>query len=107
VEQLAADAPEGPRSELLGRTRALIPAATTSPRRAAKHAHGGLTAREREVAALVARGLSNRAIAERLVVGERTVEGYVANSFAKLGFNTRAQLAAWAVERGLGGPTGD
>jgi DNA-binding NarL/FixJ family response regulator len=66
-----------------------------------KQAFGGLTAREREVAAMVARGHSNRAIADELVIAERTVEGHVANILAKLGLEARTQIAAWAVARGL------
>jgi predicted ATPase/DNA-binding CsgD family transcriptional regulator len=60
-----------------------------------------LTAREREVARLVAQGASNRQIAETLVIGERTAEAHVSNMLAKLGLTTRVQLAAWAVARGL------
>jgi len=60
-----------------------------------------LTPREREVAALVARGLSNRAIATELVITEATVERHVGNIFAKLGLASRAQLAVWAHEHGL------
>jgi non-specific serine/threonine protein kinase len=60
-----------------------------------------LTPREREAAALVARGLSNRAIAHELVITEATVERHVGNVFAKLGLTSRAQLAVWAVEHGL------
>ena len=70
--------------------------------RAAKEAAGGLTAREREVAALVARGRSNREIAAALSVGERTVATHVSNILGKLDLTSRAQIAAWAVERGLG-----
>jgi DNA-binding NarL/FixJ family response regulator len=62
---------------------------------------GGLTAREREVAALVARGRSNREIAAALVLGERTIETHVSNILAKLGVNSRQAIAAWAAERGL------
>ncbi len=54
-----------------------------------------LTRRESEVAALIAEGLSNRAIAERLSVSERTVEHHVAATFGKLGLRSRAQLAAF------------
>ena len=60
-----------------------------------------LTAREREVTALVAEGLTNRAIAERLVVTERTVEGHVAHALSKLGFTSRSQIAAWFTRRSL------
>jgi DNA-binding CsgD family transcriptional regulator len=54
-----------------------------------------LTRRESEVAVLIADGLSNRSIAERLVVSDRTVEHHVAAIFGKLGFRSRAQLAAF------------
>lgn len=63
--------------------------------------YGGLSAREREVAALVAQGKSNREIAASLVVSERTAEAHVSNILGKLGFTTRAQIAAWAIEKGL------
>ncbi|MCA2217722.1 ATP-binding protein [Jidongwangia harbinensis] len=55
----------------------------------------GLTRREREVAALIAEGLSNREIAARLVVAQRTAEGHVENILSKLGFTSRAQVAGW------------
>ncbi len=63
--------------------------------------YGGLSAREREVAALVAQGRSNREIAACLVVSERTAEAHVSNILGKLGLTTRAQIAVWAVEKGL------
>jgi DNA-binding NarL/FixJ family response regulator len=53
------------------------------------------------VATLVAHGRPNRAIAEQLVVTERTVEKHIENIMSKLGFNSRAQIAVWAVESGL------
>jgi DNA-binding CsgD family transcriptional regulator len=71
------------------------------PREAAKQAFGGLTAREREVARLVAQGKTSREIADLLVVSERTAEGHVNNILRKLGFTSRAQIAAWVVEKGL------
>jgi DNA-binding CsgD family transcriptional regulator/tetratricopeptide (TPR) repeat protein len=55
----------------------------------------GLSLREREVAQLLGEGLSNRAIAERLVVGERTVESHVSAILAKLHLSNRAQIAAF------------
>ncbi len=70
-------------------------------RQAAKMQFGGLTAREREVARLVAQGLSNREISEALVISHRTVGAHVGNILNKLKFNSRAQIAAWAVERKL------
>lgn len=54
-----------------------------------------LTAREREVARLVAGGLSNREIGKTLVISERTVDAHVQHILNKLGFNSRAQIAAW------------
>jgi DNA-binding CsgD family transcriptional regulator/sugar lactone lactonase YvrE len=57
-----------------------------------------LTRREREVAELVAAGLSNRQIAERLVISERTAEAHVEHIRAKLECRSRAQVAAWFVE---------
>jgi non-specific serine/threonine protein kinase len=60
-----------------------------------------LTTREQEVATLVARGLTNRQIATRLVITERTAETHVQNILNKLGFNSRAQVAAWAANQGL------
>lgn len=57
-----------------------------------------LTKRERQVAALVARGLSNRQIATELVVSPRTAQGHVENILTKLGFTSRAQIAAWTVD---------
>ncbi len=72
-----------------------------TPRQAAKQEFGGLTAREREVAALISQGESNREIAEQLVISERTVESHVANILSKLGFTARTQIAAWAAEKGL------
>jgi DNA-binding CsgD family transcriptional regulator len=62
---------------------------------------GPLAPREREVAALVAQGLTNQEIASLLVITERTAETHVQHILNKLGFNTRAQIAAWAVENGL------
>ncbi|MDF3311222.1 protein kinase [Rhodococcus sp. T2V] len=58
-----------------------------------------LTKRERQVADLIAEGLTNQAIADRLVISPRTVQGHVEHILAKLGFTSRTQVAAWVVER--------
>jgi len=58
-----------------------------------------LTPREREIVTLVARGHSNRAIAEDLFISPATAARHVANILAKLGFTSRTQIAAWAVGR--------
>lgn len=60
-----------------------------------------LTPRERDVAALIARGLTNREIADQLVITERTAETHVQHILNKLGINSRAQIAAWAATHGL------
>ncbi len=56
-----------------------------------------LTRREHEIAELVSAGLTNRAIADRLVLSERTVEGHVRNTLAKLQLANRTELTAWAL----------
>jgi DNA-binding NarL/FixJ family response regulator len=58
----------------------------------------GLTAREHEVAMLVAEGLSNRDIATSLVISEMTVEVHVKHILNKLGFRSRSQVAVWVTE---------
>ena len=61
--------------------------------------HYGLTPRELEIARLVARGRSNKAIAAELVISPATVARHVANIMTKLGFRSRAQIAAWITGR--------
>jgi non-specific serine/threonine protein kinase len=58
-----------------------------------------LSARQWEVAVLVSRGQSNRQIAIELVVSERTVDTHVSHILRRLEVNTRAQIAAWVVQR--------
>jgi len=70
------------------------PAAAGSPAGAAP---ARLTPREREVAGLIAVGLSNQEIAARMVISARTVETHVQHIMVKLGFTARAQIAAWAA----------
>ncbi|HZO32361.1 MAG TPA: LuxR C-terminal-related transcriptional regulator [Chloroflexota bacterium] len=59
-----------------------------------------LTRREQEIAVLMARGLTNRQIADTLVISERTASTHITNILGKLGFVNRAQVAAWVVEQG-------
>jgi DNA-binding CsgD family transcriptional regulator len=106
LEELSAELPEGLREAFLRNTTARLPRPyRLSARRTASARAGGLTEREREVAGLVARGRSNREIAEALVLGERTIETHVSNILSKLGLTSRREIATWAQERGLADPT--
>jgi DNA-binding CsgD family transcriptional regulator len=103
LEQLASTLPdEEMRAGYLQGAASEFPRASTkqtaSSRRTALQTPGGLTARELEVALLVAQGKTNREIAAELILGERTIETHVGNALSKLGFTSRAQIAAWAVE---------
>jgi DNA-binding CsgD family transcriptional regulator len=82
--------------------------ATDGPARSvsqSSRATGHLTPREREVAALVARGLTNRQIGDALVVTEGTAALHVKHILAKLGLGSRVQIVAWAIEHGLHRPS--
>ena len=61
----------------------------------------GLTAREREIAELIAEGLTNRDVAARLTISVRTAETHAQNILLKLGFRSRAQIAAWVAQQRL------
>lgn len=65
-----------------------------------------LTPREREVVALLAEGLTNAQIADRLYISPRTAAVHVSNVLSKLGMGSRAEVAAWAVREGVVGPDG-
>jgi non-specific serine/threonine protein kinase len=60
--------------------------------------YAALTKRERQVAHLIAQGLTNKQVAAKLVVSPRTVHGHVEHILTKLGFTSRAQIAAWITE---------
>jgi DNA-binding CsgD family transcriptional regulator len=62
---------------------------------------GELSAREEQIAALVAEGATNPEIARRLFISEGTVSGYVSTALRKLGLSSRAALAAWSAKAGL------
>ncbi len=81
-----------------------LPAAKSAPVAGTRGA-AVLTPREQEVAALIAGGLTNREIASRLVIAERTAEGHVQSILNKLSVGSRAQIAVWAVEHGLRVPS--
>jgi predicted ATPase/DNA-binding CsgD family transcriptional regulator len=66
-----------------------------------------LSRRELAVAQLIAQGLTNRQIAAALVITEGTTSNYVQRVMNRLGFHSRAQVAAWVAERGLQGPASD
>ncbi len=83
------------------RGRAAAEPATARPAQGAPA--GALTAREREVVALLAAGLSNRAIASELYITPATAARHVANILAKLDFSSRSQVAAWARAGANGG----
>jgi HD-GYP domain-containing protein (c-di-GMP phosphodiesterase class II)/DNA-binding CsgD family transcriptional regulator len=67
----------------------------------------GLTAREVEVLRLLARGLSNKEIAERLVIARKTADNHIEHIYAKIGVSNRARASLFAVRNGLIAPTDD
>ncbi|HEX9028961.1 MAG TPA: tetratricopeptide repeat protein, partial [Anaerolineales bacterium] len=104
VQELATALPDRLLGEhFLEQALKTMPAASApTARQAAKKDSGGLTGRERQVAALISLGRSNREIANELVISEKTVERHVANIMAKLGFNSRVQIAAWMAHKEMG-----
>jgi DNA-binding NarL/FixJ family response regulator len=80
-----------------GHDLAIVDRLVQSPGRAT----GGLSARERAVIRLIATGITNRVIAERLGISERTVDRHVSNILRKLDLPSRSAASAYAVEHGL------
>ena len=103
LEDLASSLPDETfHQRFLQHAQALFPRTRQpSAHRLAKKTFEGLTERERAVAALIARGKSNREIAEELFVAPRTIETHVHSILSKLGFTSRTQIAVWATEKGL------
>jgi DNA-binding CsgD family transcriptional regulator len=103
LEDLASSLPdELLQQHFLQHAQALFPhTRQPSSHRLTKKTFEGLTQRERAVAALIARGKSNREIAEELVVAPRTIETHVSSILSKLGLTSRTQIAVWATEKGL------
>ncbi|MBY8863534.1 protein kinase [Nocardia sp. CA2R105] len=86
------------RGQSMGMAAALTFALGDDRTTAAPHPAVHLTNREQQVADLVAQGLSNKQIAAKLVISQRTAQGHVEHILAKLGFNSRVQIAAWVIE---------
>ncbi|MFI9718697.1 response regulator [Streptomyces sp. NPDC052396] len=84
---------------VLGEYRRL--AAEPAPRAAGREDTPRLTGRETEVLRLVAKGLTYKQIAERLVISHRTVQNHVQNTLGKLQLHNRVELVRYAIERGL------
>jgi tetratricopeptide (TPR) repeat protein len=72
-----------------------------TPLQAAKAASGGLSAREREIALLIAQGKTNREIAAALNISRSTTATHISHIYNQLGISSRAQLAAWVVDQGI------
>ena len=100
VDELGATLPDARLGERFVRTATASMPKTAHRGREATASPGGLTTREREVALLVAEGMSDRAIADKLVLGVRTVESHVSSILTKLGRTSRSQIAVWAVTEG-------
>ena len=66
----------------------------------ANSSHMGLSAREMEIIGLVADGLTNQEIAEKLTISKRTVDNHVSNMFTKTGSKNRVALLNWATDHG-------
>jgi len=103
LDELASGLPdESLHQHFLRHGQALFPRTRQpSALRLTKKTFGGLTERERAVAALIALGKSNREIADALVVAPHTIETHVSSILSKLGFTSRTQIALWATEKGL------
>ncbi|HYK33241.1 MAG TPA: tetratricopeptide repeat protein [Streptosporangiaceae bacterium] len=87
----------GPSQQQVVGAAAAAPSQHVQPARVTSPSAGGLTARELQIAGLIAGGASNKAIADALVITPATAARHVANIMGKLGVNSRAQISAWAA----------
>ena len=95
------DAQKVPLDASLAEARLLLRSfATSRPRSVESSGNDALSDREREVAILVARGLTNRQIADELIITRKTVETHVSHLLAKLGLVSRVQIATWGLRHG-------
>jgi two-component system, NarL family, response regulator LiaR len=81
--------------------RKLMKQVATQPAAPQRTATADLTEREMEVLRLVAEGMSNHEIAERLVISEKTVKTHISSLLSKLGLEDRTRLAIYAIKKGL------
>jgi predicted ATPase/DNA-binding CsgD family transcriptional regulator len=88
-------------------TAATAGTTTTAGKSPAPHLGPILSRREREVTALIARGLSNREISAELMIGEKTVGNHIDHIMTKLDLRSRTRIAVWAIEHGMGRSTSD
>ncbi len=106
IEQLRVKLPAGKLSEHFSQQvmHDLPQSMLLSPKKVNQRDLNGLTQRELEVAKFVAQGKSNRAIADALILSERTIEKHVENIMAKLDVSSRAQIAVWIATKNIHEP---
>ena len=94
--------PTADRDTVIRALRTVVAGGTTTPRRSGRDHRGELTAREADVLALVAAGLTNAEIARRLSVSEATVKTHLNHAYTKVGLQNRAEAVEYAKRQGLG-----
>jgi non-specific serine/threonine protein kinase len=87
-----------PLDEVIEQALAVLREPQAQPTAATRNARSGLSERELQVVELIAQGLTNRQIADRLVIAERTTHAHVRNILDKLDCSSRVEIATWAVQ---------